>query len=195
MNPAIPIATVAALALAASARRRGSAQLDPDTLARFKAAAGELIRASGVAGLHQVRELWRGLGMGDAPMDLSGTSLWGAELEGADLRGVNLREASLEDADLSHADLTDADLREAILNDANFFLTTMTRANLRGAQLYGADFTKSEWGPPPVYIVKDLKDGESPLKGAMANRHTQGLMYAGGVCVDQAGVEWVEDNY
>ena len=100
MNPAIPIATAAALALAASARRRGSAQLDAATLAMFKEKAGELIRASGVAGLNQAREFWVSMVGEELPMDLSGLDLSGGKLVGGSLTSVELVNANLQKANL-----------------------------------------------------------------------------------------------
>ncbi len=157
MNPAIPIATAAALALAASARRRGSAQLDAATLAMFKEKAGELIRASGVAGLNQAREVWVSMVGENVPLDLSGADLStaglirvdlsgadlsGAKLTEAELLGANLRGANLSGANLEGADMRMADLAEARLNNAS-----VRGANLSQANLKGADLTDIWWEP------------------------------------------------
>ncbi len=69
MKHAISIATAAALALAARSSRRGSAQLDPDTLALFKKNAEDIIPTGEEDQIAALRELWLNLG-GSKPIEL-----------------------------------------------------------------------------------------------------------------------------
>ncbi|MDG2045522.1 MAG: pentapeptide repeat-containing protein [Maricaulis sp.] len=104
---------------------------------------------------------FHGVGANLSGMNLEGAELQGAVLRGADLRGTRLVNADLRGADLSGAHLNHADLRGArldplILGGNREFPVTLTNAigryidcrdaNLKDANLDGADFSYGRFG-------------------------------------------------
>jgi uncharacterized protein YjbI with pentapeptide repeats len=100
--------------------------------------------------------------------DLFAAHLALAELTGADLRGVNFDHAVLTGANLRGVDLTGATLTSAVL-DANFGGATLTSADLRYANVTGADFSGADLTGADLRHtnITDADLNDADLNGAM----------------------------
>ncbi len=110
-------------------QRFTSGSLDPEELARFRAAASFVP--------------WRGPRKVLLGLDLRGWRPAGRDLSGLQLKHCDLRESALAGCDLKGANLSLSDLRRADLTGADLSDADLEGADLSGARLDGADLSRT----------------------------------------------------